>query len=220
MISRGVGSVPHYENPILKLGAILAKFTPELLPVHFTSTFRRYIAGIAETQPDDIAQALHAVLADEATADTAIDRLPLDVALKLRMHAMPRNTVTPTILDAGSQINVIPSEAEASIDGRNLPGWTPEKFLEELRSALGNEAEITLLDPSTPLEADLQSPLFNTIKDVLKEHDPEATAVPFLLTGGTDAKHVTKLGTRVYGFVPGLFVEQTREGVFIATMSV
>jgi len=201
----GHGSVPHYENPILKLAEILAKFTPELLPVHFTNTFRGYIAGIAETQPDDIAQALHAVLANETTADAAINRLPLDEALKLRMHAMLRNTVTPTILDAGSQINVIPSEAEASIDGRNLPGWTPEMFLEELRSAVENEAEITLLDPSTPLEADLQSPLFNTIKGVLKEHDPEATAVPFLLTGGTDAKHVTKLSTKVYGFAPGLY---------------
>jgi acetylornithine deacetylase/succinyl-diaminopimelate desuccinylase-like protein len=201
----GHGSVPHDENAILKLAAILAKFTPELLPVHFTNTLRGYIAGIAGTQPPDIAQALHAVLADETTADAAIDRLPLDEALKLRMHAMLRNTVTPTILMAGSQINVIPSEAEAAIDGRNLPGWTPEMFLEELRSALGNEAEITLLEPSTPLESDIQSPLFNTIKAVLKEHDPEATAVPFLLTGGTDAKHVTKLGTKVYGFAPGLY---------------
>jgi acetylornithine deacetylase/succinyl-diaminopimelate desuccinylase-like protein len=201
----GHGSVPHDENAILKLAAILAKFTPELLPVHFTNTLRGYIAGIAGTQPPDIAQALHAVLADETTADAAIDRLPLDEALKLRMHAMLRNTVTPTILMAGSQINVIPSEAEASIDGRNLPGWTPEMFLEELRSALANEAEITLLEPSTPLESDIQSPLFNTIKAVLKEHDPEATAVPFLLTGGTDAKHVTKLGTKVYGFAPGLY---------------
>ena len=149
---------------------------------------------------------MHAVLADERTADAAIDRLPLDETLKLRMHAMLRNTITPTMLAAGSQINVIPSEAEASNDGRNLPGWTPEMFLEELRSALGNEGEITFLDPSKPHEADPHSPLFNTIKAVLKEHDPEATTVPFLLTGGTDAKHVTKLGTRVYGFVPGLFV--------------
>jgi acetylornithine deacetylase/succinyl-diaminopimelate desuccinylase-like protein len=43
------------------------------------------------------------------------------------------------------------------------------------------------------------------IKDVLKEHDPEARAVPYLLTGGTDAKHVSRLGTRVYGFAPGLY---------------
>ncbi len=202
----GHGSVPHYDNPILDLAEILTKCTPQLLPVHFTETFRGYITGIAETQPGDIAQALHAVLADETTADAAIDRLPLDEGLKLRMHAMLRNTITPTILAAGSQINVIPSEAEASIDGRNLPGWTPEMFLEELRSAIGREMEITLLEPATPLEADIHSPLFNTIKSVLKEHDPEATAVPFLLTGGTDAKHATKLGTRVYGFAPGLYM--------------
>ena len=202
----GHGSVPHYENPILNLAEILTKFTPELLPAHFTDTFRGYIAGIAVTQPGDIAQALHAVLTDERTADAAINRLPLDEALKMRMHAMLRNTVTPTILAAGSQINVIPSEAEASVDGRNLPGWTPEMFLEELHSALGNVGEITFLDPSNPLEADPHSPLFNTIKAVLKEHDPEAMTVPFLLTGGTDAKHVTKLGTKVYGFAPGLYV--------------
>ncbi len=201
----GHGSVPHKENAILKLAAILAKFAPDLLPVHFTDTLRGYIAGIASTQPADIAQTLHAVLTDEASADAAIDRLPLEEALKQRIHAMLRNTVTPTVLKAGSQINVIPSEAEALIDGRNLPGWTPEMFLEELRSVIGNEAEIAFLDPSSPLEADLQSPLFDTIKDVLNERDPGATAVPFLLTGGTDAKHVTKLGTKVYGFAPGLY---------------
>src|SRR5947207_13995589 len=79
-------------------------------------------------------------------------------------------------------------------------------FVGEFRSVLGNEGDVTFLDPSNALDADPHSPLFNTIKAVLKEHDPEATAVPFLLTGGTDAKHVTKLGTRVYGFVPGLFI--------------
>src|SRR5215469_7548034 len=78
----GHGSVPHSDNPILDLAEVLTKFNPELLPVHFTDTFRGYIAGIAETQPRDIAQALHAVLADETTADAAIDRLPLDEGLK------------------------------------------------------------------------------------------------------------------------------------------
>ena len=201
----GHGSVPHNENAILTLAALLAKLTPDLLPVHVTTTLRGYITGLASGQPPEVAQALHAVLADEATADAAVEGLPLEKALKERLHAMLRNTVTPTMLKAGSQINVIPSEAEAFIDGRHLPGWTPALFLDELRSVLGSEVEITFLDPSTPLEADLQSPLFDSIKDVLKEHDPEATAVPFLLTGGTDAKHVTKLLTKVYGFVPGLY---------------
>jgi acetylornithine deacetylase/succinyl-diaminopimelate desuccinylase-like protein len=201
----GHGSVPHPENAIFKLAGVLEKLTPNLLPVHFTTTFRAYVSGIAATQPPAVAQALHAVLAHEATADEAIERLPLDASLRLRMHAMLRNTVTPTMLKAGSQINVIPSEAEAFVDGRNLPGWTPDMFLEELRAVVGPEVEIELLDPSAPLEADLRSPLFSAIEAVLKKHDEEATAIPFLLTGGTDAKHVTKLGTKVYGFVPGLY---------------
>ncbi len=201
----GHGSVPHNENAILKLAAILASFTPNLLPVHFTTTLRGYIAGIAATQPPDVAQALQAVLEDEASADAAVDRLPIEATLKQRMHAMLRNTITPTMLQAGSQINVIPSEADAFVDGRHLPGWTPEMFLEELRAHVPADAEITLLDPSTPLEADLESPLYSAITAVLREHDPQATAIPFLLTGGTDAKAVTRLGTKVYGFIPGLY---------------
>ncbi len=201
----GHGSVPHNENAILKLATILAGFTPNLLPVHFTDTLRGYIAGIAATQPPDVAAELHAVLEDEASADAAVDRLPIEANLKQRIHAMLRNTITPTMLKAGSQINVIPSEAEASVDGRHLPGWTPEMFLQELRSAIGDEVEITLLEPSTPLEADLESPLYHAITAVLQEHDPQAATVPFLLTGGTDAKHVTRLGTKVYGFIPGLY---------------
>ena len=202
----GHGSVPHPDNAILKLAAILAKLTPDLLPVHFTQTVRAYFTGLAANQPPDVAEALLDVLLDEATADSALDLLPADPSLRQRMRAMLRNTVTPTMLQAGSQINVIPSVAEASVDGRNLPGWTPEMVLEELQAAIGPEAEIDFLDPSPPLEADVQSPLFNTITEVLKEHDPQATPIPFLLTGGTDAKHVTQLGTKVYGFVPGLYV--------------
>jgi acetylornithine deacetylase/succinyl-diaminopimelate desuccinylase-like protein len=201
----GHGSVPHDDNAILKLSRILASFTPHLLPVHFTGTLRGYIAGLAATQPADVAQALHAVLEDEASADTAVDHLPIEATLKQRIQAMLRNTITPTMLEAGSQINVIPSEADAFVDGRHLPGWTPEMFLEELRAYVPADAEITLLDPSTPLEADLESPLYSTITAVLREHDPQATAIPFLLTGGTDAKAVTQLGTKVYGFIPGLY---------------
>ena len=202
----GHGSVPHNDNAILKLAAILSKLTPDLLPVHFTDTLSGYISGLAASQPPDVAQALRAVLTDEVTADVAVDRLPIAQDIKSVMHAMLRNTVTPTMLQSGSQINVIPSVAEAFVDGRHLPGWTQEMFLEELRAAIGSGAEITLLDPSTPLEADVQSPLFNTIKEVLSEYDSGGTAIPYMLTGGTDAKHVTNLGTMVYGFVPGLLV--------------
>lgn len=201
----GHGSRPHPDNAVLKLAAALLKLRDQPLPVHFTASLRGYVEGIAKAQPPDVAQALRAVLADEGSADAAIDALPLDDTFKVRLRAMIRNTATPTMLNAGSQINVIPSEAEAGLDGRILPGWTPDRFLEELRAIVGDEIEIDWLEPSIPLEADPASPLFDVITDVLRDHDPDGVAIPTLLTGATDAKHVAQLGAKVYGFAPGLY---------------
>jgi acetylornithine deacetylase/succinyl-diaminopimelate desuccinylase-like protein len=205
----GHGSIPHDDNAILKLSALLLKLQEANTPVHFTDTVRGYISGIAQAQPPEVAQQFLAVLVDEAKADEAIDQLPVEDAFKHELRAMVRNTITPTMLQAGSQINVIPSEAAASLDARILPHWTPERFQQEISAIFGEDAEIEFLDPSIPLEADPVSPLFQVIKDVLKKHDPQATVIPILLTGGTDAKHVSRLGTRVYGFAPELYTSES-----------
>jgi acetylornithine deacetylase/succinyl-diaminopimelate desuccinylase-like protein len=202
----GHGSIPHNDNAILKLSELLLKLQKSNTPVHFTETVRGYITGIAQAQPPDVAQKFLAVLADEASADEAIKQLPVEEAFKTELSAMLRNTITPTMLHAGSQINVIPSEATAQLDARILPHWTLERFQHELHAIFGEEAEIEFLDPAIPLEADPASPLLQVIKDVLQKHDPQATVIPVLLTGGTDAKHVSRLGTRVYGFAPELYI--------------
>lgn len=203
--SPGHASVPHENNAIVQLAEVLSKVRNNQPPIHFTATLRGYLEGIASAQPPEVATALNAVLLDESTAGAAIDRLPIDEVLKRELHAMARNTIAPTMLTAGSQINVIPSEAIAYVDSRILPGQTHEGFLEELRSIIGPDCEIEFIRPAPALEADPVSPLFEVIKDVLHEHVPEATVIPTLLTGGTDAKHVSRLGTKVYGFSPELY---------------
>lgn len=201
----GHGSVPHENNAIVKLAELLSKVRGNQPPVHFTATLRGYIEGLASAQSPEVAEALRAVLTDEATAGEAIDRLPIDELLKLELHAMARNTISPTMIKVGSQINVIPSEAIAYLDGRTLPGQTLEGYLDELHAIFGADTEIEFVDPAIPLEADPNSPLFEVIKEVVREHAPEATVVPSMLTGGTDAKHVGRLGTKVYGFAPELY---------------
>ncbi|WP_026370485.1 M20/M25/M40 family metallo-hydrolase [Kallotenue papyrolyticum] len=198
----GHGSRPHPDNAILKLAAALARLREQQPPAHFTKSLRGFVEGIAAAQPPEVAAQLRAVLADEAGVDAAIAALPLPESFKLQLNAMVRNTIAPTMLRAGTQINVIPSEAEAGLDGRMLPGWTTDRFREEIRAIVGDELELEFLDDTEPLEADPESPLFDTIRAVLAEHDPEARAIPTLLTGATDAKHVAKLGIKVYGFAP------------------
>jgi acetylornithine deacetylase/succinyl-diaminopimelate desuccinylase-like protein len=202
----GHGSVPHGNNAIIKLAEALSKLRTMQTPVHFTASARGYIAGIASAQPPEIAEQFRAILVSEDSADGAIDALSVEEHIKYSLHAILRNTVSPTMLKAGSQINVIPSEAEAFLDARTLPGWTPEMFLKELRTIFGEEIEVDFLEPSIPLEADPDSPLFEVIKSVLKAYEPDATPIPTLLTGATDAKHVARLGTKVYGFSPELYI--------------
>ena len=170
------------------------------------ASFRGYITGIASAQPPEAAQLILDILANEETADVAIDALPMDELLKQELRAMSRNTIAPTILQAGSQINVIPSEAEVSLDARILPGWTTEMLLEEIRAIFGEDIDIEFIDPGLALEADPASSLFDVITEVVKEHDPEATVIPTLLVGGTDAQRVAGLGIKVYGFAPEMFI--------------
>ncbi len=197
----GHGSQPRNDNAILKLAAKLMQLQATRLPVHLTETVRAYITALASAQPEPMKGQLLAIL-DPAGADAAIDALSLDETFKRTFRAIIRNTVSPTMLAAGSQINVIPSAAEASLDGRILPGWTPESFQGELAEIFGADVELEFLEPSEPLEADPSGPMLETIRGVLAERAPGATILPVLLSGATDAKHVAKLGTRVYGFAP------------------
>jgi acetylornithine deacetylase/succinyl-diaminopimelate desuccinylase-like protein len=211
----GHASMPHDDNAIVKLGRVLAGLQGRQLPVHFNATFRAFIEGLAQGQPPEVASALRAVLADAAGADAALARLPLPESEKLYLNAMMRNTVTPTMLRAGSRVNVIPSVAEADLDCRILPGWTLERFHEELRTLIGDEIELeSLVTNSPPLESDFASPLIDVIKEVLHEADEEAHVVPVLLTGGTDAKRIAHLGIQVFGFAPMLYEgEGSNDGI-------
>jgi acetylornithine deacetylase/succinyl-diaminopimelate desuccinylase-like protein len=205
--SPGHGSVPRDDNAVLTLATMLLRLRDQRLPIHLTATSRSYIEGLAAAQPEPLRSQFLDVL-DPAKSDGAISSLPIEPSLKRQLNAVLRNTVSPTILQAGSQINVIPSIAEAHCDGRILPGETRASFLRELRDLFGDDAEIEFLTPEQsfgPLEAEPSGPLWETIDRVLRERSPGCAVVPKMLAGATDAKHVARLGTKVYGFAPELF---------------
>jgi acetylornithine deacetylase/succinyl-diaminopimelate desuccinylase-like protein len=197
----GHASLPHKDNSILPLARALTKLIETPLPIHITKSARAHIEALANGVDGDVRANLLALF-DPAKHDHAVAALPVPDVQKRRLSANLRNTATPTILKAGSKINVIPGEAEAQIDCRVLPGVTLESLEPEVRAIIGSDIEIEFAPFSPAIESDPDSPLFDTIARVIAEHEHGATLIPGLITGGTDAKSVTKLGTKVVGFVP------------------
>ncbi|GIL15314.1 MAG: hypothetical protein BroJett039_04870 [Chloroflexota bacterium] len=198
----GHASIPQRDNAVLKLARALEILGDADFPMHVSVTARNYIEGLANALGGNAAASLRQVL-DSKRGKRALETLPLDDGMRSLLYAMLHNTATPTKLNAGGKINVIPSVAEAQVDARLVPGQTVETFLRELRAALGDEYEIEFHQPTTQgIQADPQSPLYDTMVRVLKQHDPAAIVLPDLVVGATDARHITKLGAKVYGFCP------------------
>jgi acetylornithine deacetylase/succinyl-diaminopimelate desuccinylase-like protein len=111
------------------------------------------------------------------------------------------NTISPTILKASDKVNVIPSEASIGLDGRLLPGFTPKDMENEMHDLLGTDfdLEVVLYDPG-PSATNMG--LFETLCTVIKESDPQGIAVPYVMSGVTDARFFSKLGIQTYGFTP------------------
>ena len=111
------------------------------------------------------------------------------------------NTVSATIVHGGEKINVIPSEIEVQLDGRLLPGFTPEDMFAELRAVIGDEIELEVLNHD-PMDAEPDMGYFDTLGEILREADPGGIPIPLLLPAVTDARFFTQLGIQTYGFTP------------------
>ncbi len=208
----GHASVPREDNAVVRLAEAVAAIGRARLPAHLTETARSFFNVMAEQQLPEVADAMRQIASDESQVDETIAALPLDVHSKRYYYAMTHNTVSPTILSAGSKVNVFPSEAIARVDGRTLPGFNQDDLLEELRPFLPEGIELEFEEEGAALESGLASPLYDAIRDSIAEHYPEATLVPTLMTGATDAKAIAPLGARIYGFSPGRY-EPEMEGL-------
>lgn len=196
----GHGSSPQDDNAVLALARAISRAAGRPLPTHLTPTATEFIRRVASAIDGIQGRAMRLLLNPIARPFTAA-HLP-DSGLGAGLRPMLHNTVTPTQLKAGMKTNVIPSEAQAALDGRMLPGFDLDSFLAEVRPRLGQQVEIEIEQYFPPLEISADTPLFRAIESNLQRHDPDGIVVPYMLSGATDAKLFSKLGTQCYGFSP------------------
>ena len=194
----GHGALGVKGGAMRRLGDILRTLDRKQPPVRIDPIVREWIETMASHLPRPQALVLRRLL-DPRTSDLAARALgPRGRALSRVL----RNTVSTTIVHGGEKINVIPSAIELQLDGRILPGQTPDELIRDVRALVGTkdlELEVVRYDPGPP-EPDLSQ--YELLADALRELEPQAIPVPMLQAGVTDARHLSRAGIQTYGYLP------------------
>lgn len=177
------------QNAVTRVAEAVAAIGRLDWPIRLTDTTEQLLAEVAR-------------ILDVEPTDLGPDGLALATGSASGfIQATLRTTSNPTMLSAGYKHNVIPDRAEAAIDIRTLPG-DEEQVLAVIREVIGDDIEIVVTHRDIGLENPFSGDLVERVAALIAEHDPEAVVLPYLLSGGTDNKALSKLGIRGYGFAP------------------
>ncbi|MFI6290150.1 M20/M25/M40 family metallo-hydrolase [Nonomuraea sp. NPDC050790] len=185
----GHGSRPAVDNPVATLVHALSRVATHEWPVRLTPAVTALISSLSEITGSPI---------DLGRLDAEAERLGV---LGTLFEGQIRNSANPTMLDAGYKVNVVPSTASAHVDGRYLPGLQ-EEFLATIDELLGPKITREFVNLEDAPAAPYPSPFFDQLAGALIAEDPLARPVPYLMSGGTDAKSFARIGIEGYGFAP------------------
>ncbi|MBB0230950.1 M20/M25/M40 family metallo-hydrolase, partial [Streptomyces calidiresistens] len=185
----GHGSMVNRDNAITELCEAVGRVGRHTFPVRVTKTVRSFL--------DELSDALGVEL-DPEDMEATLARLG---GIAKIIGATLSNTAAPTQLDAGYKVNVIPGQAVAHVDGRFLPGYE-EEFLADIDRLIGPRVKREDVHSDKALETTFDGALVDAMRTALVAEDPVARAVPYMLSGGTDAKSFDDLGIRGFGFAP------------------
>jgi acetylornithine deacetylase/succinyl-diaminopimelate desuccinylase-like protein len=203
LIARGTsghGSMPRVDNPIVHLAAAVAKVGATQPPMRLNETTRTFFQRLAAISPPDEAY-LYTHLDDPKVQETLRRTSP-------EYNSMLRTSISPNIIQGGFRSNVIPAQAEATLDVRALPDEKIEELVAWLRRLIDDPAvEVVPPGPgSRPVgvPSPLDSEMFKTLEAVQQRMFPGATTLPMMMTGATDSAQLRAKGVQAYGLsTPG-----------------
>ena len=197
----GHGSVPRLDNALMHLGAAVDKVGRWETPMRLNDTTRAYFEKMAAISPPDRA-AIYKALLDPKTA---ADAQKLVRERSLGEYSMLRTSVVPTMLKAGVGANVIPSEAEATLDIRALPGEDIDAFYAEMAKVIADPAvkieRLPQTRPPSPASR-IQTEMYQTLEHAAGMIYPGATVLPSMSTGASDQAQLRAKGIQSYGIGP------------------
>lgn len=194
----GHSSMPPRDTAIGMMSAALVRLEDHRLPMQIRST----VAEMFDT------------LAPEMSGfnRVALSNLWLFRPLLLRefeksgpTEAMVRTTTALTIFNAGDKDNVLPGNAEATVNFRLIPGDTQASVTDHVRETIRNDRISIKPFPGNtdpPPVTATTSPSFQTLVRTIREVYPDVIVAPGLMVAATDSRHYTGVTDKIFRFSP------------------
>jgi len=204
--SSGHGSLPKPDNAVVHLAAAVEKLGTYQVPAQPSTITLRYFEQLAKVEDDDIAKWMRALEQPER-ADLAVKHLSDESPM---WNSMLRDTIAPTMLQAGVRVNVVPSEATANLNIRMLPGHSIQELMGQFVKIVNDPQIKFQLAPDSGENSpgsELTTPLYQTIERLTTKEFPGAITVPLLGTGATDSSSLRLHKVQAYGLEPFPMIE-------------
>lgn len=207
----GHGSVPLQDNAVVHLSQAIAKIADWQTPMRLNETTRSFFSRLASISPPAEAER-YLSLVDGKGAEAAQEYF---AAKEPSVYSTLRTSISPNIVKGGYLVNIIPSEAEASLDIRALPDEDMANLLAEMKRVINNSrVEIVATNrnvrpASRPSRLDTEA--FLTTESAVKKIY-NAVSLPMMLTGATDMAFLRAKGVECYGIGPMTDTEDGPKG--------
>jgi acetylornithine deacetylase/succinyl-diaminopimelate desuccinylase-like protein len=197
----GHASTPTKDNPVVHLAAAVDKIGNYMAPVRLTSIVRRYFEGLSGIEDDDTAKWMRVI--DTPDRGEHAQRVLSD--MNPIWNSMMRDTIAPTVLQAGIRPNVIPSEAKAVLNVRLLPEDTIDVLLNNLNKLVNDPSVKLEVMPDSGLAApnsSIETEFYGLLTKVCAKEFGGAPVLPFLSPGATDSAQLRLHNVQAYGLWP------------------
>lgn len=194
----GHASMPQKDNAVVHLSSAIAKIGVYETPVQLNSVTRAYFEGLAELQDEETAKWMHAL----ESSDRADHAARLISSANPEWNAMLRDTIAPTMLQAGVRSNVVPSEARAVVNIRLLPGNLFAPLLGKLKDLVNDPQVRFEVEPDgaeTAPSTSTNTELYSAISRAATQQFPGVTVLPMMSTVATDSVPLRLRNVQAYG---------------------
>lgn len=215
LIARGVaghGSIPLRSNSIVHLSQAITKVAAWRTPMRLNETTRAHLEALSKLSSTPDAERLQLLLQQKDT-DAVEEHFAIN---QPRLYSSLRTSISPNIINGGYLRNVIPSEAEATLDIRALPDEDFPTFLDQLRKIIDDPAIEVVKVTSHATRPGATPSRLNTeafqVIEAAHQRIYNVPTVPTMMTGGTDMAQVRARGVQCYGIGPITDVEDGPKG--------